>query len=398
MLRKHEFYEAAVWPRWLQEVRQSPNRVILLPGIMGSELYDRQDHDTIWVDTGVWHEVDNLAFETLAPDGAVDSQEQFVYARSTVNPPVIGDPYDSVRRALRAGRFSYDWRESIPIEARRLGLFLEKLAADGQPVRFVTHSMGGRLLLALLANDTRFDGLIDQIVFVAPPFHGALKPIRVIEDGDGTPVDWLIRNSVLCESAASLPGLFDLLAAPEGFWPTELPLNGGQAPLQLRYPILDGETLYRTGAWTNRHRPELRPNLLKFAEGYHRDVWSKTSEVSSGLPTRSTSSSPSTARPITLPSAPRAATGSFTRLQSQQRTRSRTATARCSSSRPTGRACHSTVTGPSCRRARATGTWTSSIAPRFTARSRTSSRAGLRPERASCPTPRSSTRSTGRTS
>ncbi len=88
-LRKHALYETSVWPRWYSQIdRRAP--IVLLPGIMGSELYDDErdgaGNGTVWVDGGIFHEVDNLEVAQLSPDGLVDSQRQSIYARSTVNP------------------------------------------------------------------------------------------------------------------------------------------------------------------------------------------------------------------------------------------------------------------------------------------------------------------------
>ena len=108
MLRKHEFYEKEVWPGWIEKIKQSPDRAILLHGIMGSELYDKNGDHTRWLDFGIWHEMDNLAYERLSPDGAIDSQDQFIYARSTVHPPIVQDPYSKFFKKLKSGQFNFD--------------------------------------------------------------------------------------------------------------------------------------------------------------------------------------------------------------------------------------------------------------------------------------------------
>ncbi|NOK07868.1 lipase/acyltransferase domain-containing protein [Corallococcus exercitus] len=265
MLLKQEYYADEVWPGWLNDIRNSPHRAIFLHGVMGSELYDRQRRDTLWLDTGIWHEVDNLAFLNVTPQGGVDGPGQFIYARSTVNLPVFGDHYADCFAGIGWGRFNFDWRDGIGIEAQRLALFLRSLRTDGQPLRFVTHSMGGCVLLRMLASTREFDDAIERIVFCAPPFWGALKPIRVIEDGTGTPADWLISNATLRQSAVSMPGLFNLLVAPREYWPTQVP--GLDAAL--KYPVRTGQDLYRAASWTNPYRLDLRDPLLRFSySGY----------------------------------------------------------------------------------------------------------------------------------
>ena len=285
MLRKQNFYETEIWPRWLAEFRESPYRTLFLHGIMGSELYERESDDTLWLDIFIRFEVDKLEYHSLTPNGSVDVDNQFVYARSTLDPPFFKPLYSDILAKLKPGRFNYDWRESIPIEARRLRLFLEEITESDKKVNFVTHSMGGCILLWLLATTHEFDEKIGKIIFCAPPFHGALKPIRVIEDGNGTPIDWIINNSILRQSAATMPGLFQLLVAPVGSWVTEI-RNQGQVVATLKHPIRTKDSLYHAGAWTNRERRDLRNHILRFAKKYHKDKWQRINEVVSRLADR----------------------------------------------------------------------------------------------------------------
>ena len=147
MLRKQNFYETEIWPRWLDEFRQSPYHALFLHGIMGGELYERESEETLWLDFGIWHEVDNLEYQSLTPDGSVDIDNQFVYALSTLDPPIVKAPYSDILAEIKPGCFNYDWRESIPIEARRLRLFLEKITEGDGEINFITHSMGGCVLV-----------------------------------------------------------------------------------------------------------------------------------------------------------------------------------------------------------------------------------------------------------
>lgn len=269
MLRKHDIYESEVWPRLRSRFLQSKNRIMFLHGIMGSELYERNSENTRWLDIGIWHEVDDLEYHRITPSGAIDVDNQLIFARSTVHPPIVSDPYGDFLQQLAPGIFTYDWRESIPIEAQRLQLFLQTLPRD-TTFNFVTHSMGGCVLLSLLANTNEFDDRIEKIVFCAPPFRGALRPVRVIEDGNGTPIDWIVNNSVLRRSAATMPGLFQLLVAPSDFWPQQLPTDSGA--ISLKYPVRTSESLYSPAAWNNRERMDLRSDLLEFSFRYHKKM------------------------------------------------------------------------------------------------------------------------------
>ena len=40
-----------LWPKWISRFREQ--RLLLLPGIMGSQLFDYKGDDTVWVDWGL---------------------------------------------------------------------------------------------------------------------------------------------------------------------------------------------------------------------------------------------------------------------------------------------------------------------------------------------------------
>ncbi|MCP4405947.1 MAG: hypothetical protein GY801_52725, partial [bacterium] len=270
-LRKQDIYEEKIWPKWLEKLHGSKDNLIFIHGGMGSELFDYKKKFTRWLDLDIRYDFDNLAFEKLSPDGAIDSGGQRLCARDIVSLSLtlVRDPYHKFRKDFRPGIFCYDWRESLAIEAKRLILFLKKAQEQSaEPVSFVTHSMGGCLLLECLGQTKEFDDFIYKIIFCAPPFHGALKPIQIIEAGNGLPVDALVRNRVMREAVATMPGLFQLLVAPPGAWVQDLP----DGP-ELRYPITDGKSLYSRKFWLNSQHLDMRNQVLKYAQDHHLKTW-----------------------------------------------------------------------------------------------------------------------------
>lgn len=268
---KEDLYKKFAWGSWAEKIKNSSHKTIFLHGIMGGELYDVNDDNTRWVDLGVMWDIDNLEFSNLSPNGALDLDGQAIISRSTVSPPIIGDYYADYFASVGCGVFCYDWRDSIPVEAKRLADFLRECRDPNghnlQKISFVTHSMGGCVLLTMLAGTTEFDDMIENLVFCAPPFHGAMKPIRVIEDGVGTPIDFLISDSALKRSAATMPGLFQLLPAHKEFWEIN-PVNG----VTLKYPIVGETSLFYPNALTNRERFELRQPILDFTWKYYTNL------------------------------------------------------------------------------------------------------------------------------
>lgn len=270
---KEPWYRQERYPAWRDEIIRA-NGLILLPGIMGSELHDYETRNTRWVDLGIWQEADDLAFARLDPNGSVDNGGQRILARSTLSIPFAGDFYSDCLRTLGAGRFAFDWRESITLEARRLAQFLRELPADLK-LRFVTHSMGGVVLLKMLTEFGDLDAAIDRIVFVAPPFWGALPPLQVIEDGTGTPADVLIQNAVLRDSAATMTGLFNLLPAPPDIWPKRVDVG----PDPLLHPVRSGENLFSRDAWGNQTHADMRARILTSTVDHFRGLASSVPNV-----------------------------------------------------------------------------------------------------------------------
>ena len=280
-LPKQEIYENHLWPNWLNALERSPARVLLVHGIMGSELRDRaHGDDRLWLDAGIAREGDMkaLEFQGTSPNGSFDQPNACIYARRTVEPPVVPPPYSKILsdERLRPATFCYDWRDSVDVEALRLGAFLDRVRAvqGGRPIRIVTHSMGGHVLLRLLSERSDFADLIERIIFCAPPFHGALVPLRVVERGDGMDpaLDLVTGNHEVKEAASTFLGLLANLVAPKGAWPANLP-GSGSSTIDLAYPIRTGEDLYVLESWSNQYRYVLRSKLLALSRGYHTQLW-----------------------------------------------------------------------------------------------------------------------------
>ncbi|WP_374089489.1 lipase family alpha/beta hydrolase [Methylomicrobium lacus] len=281
-MNKEDHYKQLVWNTWAERIKKSKYKTIFLHGIMGGELYDVADDNTRWIDLGVFGEVDSLEFSKLTPEGAVDLYGQSIISRSTISPPVLGDHYGDFFSDVGRGLFCYDWRDSIPLEAKRLCNFLRELLDQNghnmQKVSFVTHSMGGCVLMNMLSNTAEFDNFIDKIIFCAPPFYGALKPIDVIEKGVGTPIDFLINNAALKRSAATMPGLFQLLPAHSGVWPSN-PVNG----INVKYPVAGETSLFYPDALMNNERKDLRQQILSSAWKYYDDLHKNIPKIISRL-------------------------------------------------------------------------------------------------------------------
>ena len=228
------------------------NPVIVIPGILGSRLVDETSGNVVWgvvgkgsSDPRTAEGLQQMALpmqagvplrslrDKVRPDGALESLDVKLFGIARVKP----EAYASILNALGAGgyqdqdlgeagaidyggdahytcfQFGYDWRRSLPENARLLGEFIEEKrrevraeharrygpAAGRAPVKFdiVAHSMGGLLTRyylrygkAPLPNSDRvptptWAGArhVEKVVLVAPPNAGSIYALSQLHEG-----------------------------------------------------------------------------------------------------------------------------------------------------------------------------------------------------------------------
>lgn len=208
--------------------------VIVVPGLMGSALYDTVEERTIWgLEPGwyvrAWSPI-GTALKPLAVTGTErEGRAHRVEPRSLRFPafaPGLGGlaPYQRLLQCLRTAvkhpeavrEFPYDWRLSVAYNA---GLLAEKIdrhltwwrAESGNPgarVVLVGHSMGGLICQHLHTIPGAADS-VRNVVTLATPFGGAAKVAEVLGAGTGSPIPLPAQR--LRRVAVTMPGLYDLL-------------------------------------------------------------------------------------------------------------------------------------------------------------------------------------------
>ncbi len=219
--------------------------VVVVPGIMGSELMDLATGKPVWgFRDPHWYVRAWTSGEPLSALALDDDERNGRYGR--IRPvgllafpafaPVLRgfEPYSRLVKALRravpdraaVAEFAYDWRLPVSHNAalladramRHLAAWRSHLAeARNRPLRgdgdeprllIIAHSMGG-----LLARDaTRIPGfaeLVRATVTLGAPFFGAPKAAIMLAGGIGAPVR--LPKARLRKLAVTLPGLYDLL-------------------------------------------------------------------------------------------------------------------------------------------------------------------------------------------
>ncbi|GCB46551.1 hypothetical protein [Streptomyces sp. NL15-2K] len=222
--------------------------VVIVPGIMGSELYDTVARRTVWGLSGVswllkaWTRPKGLeplrltAQELEGKTGRIKATQ--LMRHSSWTPYLQGfEPYtalvDTVHGCVADPaavlEFAYDWRLPVAANGRLLADAARRhLTAwrqhpahddarrdrvDERPARlvFVAHSMGGLVTRAAL--DASYDSdLADDtraVLTLGTPFYGAVKATVILNTGRGAPVP--LPHRQLQSISATMPGLHDLL-------------------------------------------------------------------------------------------------------------------------------------------------------------------------------------------
>jgi hypothetical protein len=231
----------------------SHDAVVVIPGIMGSELIDRKTGRAVWGFDDVrwlvraWTRRDGMAplamtereLDVIADD-RYDPDQARVYASRLLRFPVAApllrgfEPYTNLLRQLTRVvahpdailEFPYDWRLPVELNARLLaaaiGTHLQAWRADrrqeiarrngpdGRPAQvvLVAHSMGGLLVQGL----SRIPGATNDVrtsITLGTPFYGSVDAAVILNAGRGAPLP--LPHRQLRDVASTMPGVHDLL-------------------------------------------------------------------------------------------------------------------------------------------------------------------------------------------
>ena len=210
--------------------------VIVVPGIMGSELVETATGRVLWGLSDprwyaeAWTTGATLTALQLTEDeraGRLGRIAATQLLRAPAFAPVLRgtEPYNGLLTSLGHAvahpdallQFPYDWRLSV---AHNAGLLADAAEAhltrwrqhpqgnrDAQLV-LVAHSMGG-LMARYFTGVLGDGGAVRMTVTLGTPFLGSVKAAYILSTGWGTPI--LLPRHHLRTMARTLPGLYDLL-------------------------------------------------------------------------------------------------------------------------------------------------------------------------------------------
>lgn len=214
----------------------SRDAVMVLPGIMGSELVDAESGRVLWgLGDARWYARAWTTGASLAGLRVTDEERQgrtgrIVATRLLRFPafaPVLRgfEPYTTLIAGIRrvtahadaVAEFPYDWRMPIELNAKRLALAAEQHLntwrahpSGSRQARLVlvAHSMGG-LVARYFTHVLGGGAEVRTVITLGTPYHGAVKAVQILSTGRGAPLPLPRRR--LRDLATTLPGLYDLL-------------------------------------------------------------------------------------------------------------------------------------------------------------------------------------------
>lgn len=196
------------------------DRVLILPGIMGSKLGRKRPifDDVIWL-------------APLAIAAGRLSELRFRSVSSNIRAlGVLLFAYLGLKLYLRAKGFNadfypYDWRRSLDLLGKDLAADIDD---EGRPLCIVAHSMGGLVARASLAHAPKN---LRRIIQLGTPNLGSYAPVQAFRGASGT-VDKVAKLDLqhsaaeLAEIFASFPGLLQMIPEPAAGSPGLFDLAG----------------------------------------------------------------------------------------------------------------------------------------------------------------------------
>lgn len=211
-------------------VRRGGERVLVLPGIMGSKLGFKGKllfDDVIWANpiafvSGRLAELELKGASKIEALGVI----LFAYLKLKLKLQINGHD---------AEFFPFDWRLSLQQLGKKLA---SEIAADGRKTHLVAHSMGGLVSRAALAHNPKHLG---RVIMLGTPNFGSFSPIQAFRGVHS--IAQKVAFIDLAHSAADLaaifgtfPGLCEMIPSPKkysaDFFKTSSWPNDGPKPSQ----------------------------------------------------------------------------------------------------------------------------------------------------------------------
>jgi pimeloyl-ACP methyl ester carboxylesterase len=243
--------------------------VVILPGIMGSTLYDMDSG------AGSWLWINPVALAqgllpriALPADGSLQGAPARIMARDLV--PLL---YLPLRMHLKflggctVEAFPYDWRRHPADSADDLRLVVQRLFnAEKRKVLLVGHSMGGLVAREYcLKYPAEAERMVERVVMLGTPNYGSFNAVRALtlgDDGALQKIQELNPDNDVVGVVRSLPGVYALLPAPKEAYPSG---GKGSYPFNTEFDWYSQQS-YGLDAISSRHLKTTRDSYLRLAK------------------------------------------------------------------------------------------------------------------------------------
>jgi CHAT domain/Lecithin:cholesterol acyltransferase len=175
-----------------QGVSEPRGNVVVIPGIMGSEL---TAVDRSGISEQIWLKARRIIFGglgrlRLAEDGRSEHDRRYDIRASGILKRYYGELLLSLSESWNVRAFWYDWRKDLNIAANELRAQISGWFNDDAPVHIVSHSMGGLVARTFINNhpdrwrnmwDEQSDGRSGgRLIMLGTPNYGSFEIPRAI--------------------------------------------------------------------------------------------------------------------------------------------------------------------------------------------------------------------------
>lgn len=231
-----------------QEVIQQKLPIVIVPGLLGTELH--LPEEKVWpnllsiVSSREDNFMDHLAMEQ---DGDPLNQRLFVGpVLESINYTIGTFHYaDNIVKELEQRGykkdkdlflFNYDWRRGVPYAAEQLKQKLEQIQSP--KVGIIAHSLGGLVVKYVLAGSGSFDEKISSVIMVGVPNLGSAKAAEALIFGSDLGIPFLNSDKIF-NLVKNMQSMYDLLPTREYF--RQIPGYYDDLSLKTHTGILDYE-------------------------------------------------------------------------------------------------------------------------------------------------------------
>ena len=285
------------------KMAQSKTPLLIVPGIMGTEIY--KGTEILWPDINrmvytkddkfmdpLGHKEDLSPIDASLTAGSILGQPSrfFDYSKALLD-DLTPQGYESGKTLFT---FPYDWRKDLSEIATQnlsgqIDYILDQTPAGkaAGKVDVIAHSQGGLVVKSLLYLRPEYQSKINKLVFVGTPNLGAPKAAKALLYGDSMGVELLnlgLDPDEVKTIGRNMPSIYELLPSAE-YFNTNLGYLGEGEVLSPDMPLLHVKTLNFTESKQYLKEQNLNSTLIDQAGDFHTNAFDNFNFQNIGIKT-----------------------------------------------------------------------------------------------------------------